>query len=344
MTLRDELLKILPDILPEKPIDAITGSALCHKVRTLIGNEFADSSIRQYLSELSQDLSTPIAKVDQGIGYYRRSAEKTSTLSDKLATSPDGKNIDNAQENHTEIPEEGRKYQREEKFRAFFARYEEYNNRFPMIIEHTKGKKNQPVGLNRWKYPDLAVLQWDVGETTDSGFKLSNDLLEVKRSLGEQPFRISSIELKVALDFFSFRQDFFQCVSNSKWSHNAMLIVAEYISDQMLAEELRRLGTSYDVSVISFGISSSMIDSWPNSQELLRLSEEDFEKIYGQISISLIVVGKSRETLDWEAIRDLQNQNPEFKSLFKWIAKCLDDKKAFRYQDYLAMEALNSKY
>jgi hypothetical protein len=108
-----------------------------------------------------------------------------------------------------------------------------------MHIEHTKGAR-QPAGVNKWKFSDVVVLDWDVGEQREDAFVLDRALLEVKRSLGEQPFRLSSVELKVELVLNNFREHFFQCVSNSKWAHMAHLVVASPISDALLATELRR--------------------------------------------------------------------------------------------------------
>jgi hypothetical protein len=113
-----------------------------------------------------------------------------------------------------------------------------------MIVEHTKGLR-QRAGINKWKFPDVVLLRWEVGSVTDRGFRLDKDLLEVKRSLGEQPFRLTSAELKVELTASTLRESFFQCVSNSKWAHTAQLTVANRLIDEVVVEELRRLGASY---------------------------------------------------------------------------------------------------
>lgn len=117
------------------------------------------------------------------------------------------------------------------------------------------------------------MLEWDVGEAKDAGFRLDPDLLEVKRSLGEQPFRLSSIELKVELSLADFRAAFFQCVSNSKWAHHAVLAVAAKIADKTLAEELRRLGSSYDVTVLTYGIAREALTDLPSASAILKMGE-----------------------------------------------------------------------
>jgi hypothetical protein len=185
-----------------------------------------------------------------------------------------------------------------------------------MHIEHTKSLKAK-AGLNKWKYPDVIVLDWEVGEATDNGYILARELLEVKKSLGEQPFKLSSVELKYELTNSSFRENFFQTVSNSKWAHVAVLAVAGKIKDETLAKELRRLGASYDVNVVSYGMDIEKLEKLPSEDEILSMSDSQFDEvIIPLLAIKPIATGKERNTLDWEHIRDLRFLNEDFDKLF----------------------------
>ena len=232
-----------------------------------------------------------------------------------------------------------RNTQPEEKFRAIFMRYTEFNNQFPIHIEHTRASK-QPSGVNEWKFPDVVVVEWGSEVRREDSLRLDKDMLEIKRSLGEQPFKIRSVELKVALSLSTFRQNFFQCVSNSKWAHVAQLAIAGRVPDGILADEIRRLGTSYDVSVISFGLDSEVLDKFPSSDKILRMSDEEFEeRIVSQIRTRVISSAKERETLDWEHIRDLRTQLNDFNELFAWVSYCLENKIPYTYKDYSKFKA-----
>jgi len=211
--LRDELEKLFQEVLPTSPEKAINGTELIKLLRQkkFQGN---DGSLRTYFSVMSGDPTSSIAKVDEGQGYYRRPSqdniESNKRNSGKLTDAPNAKT-------------KGRAEQREEKFRALFMRWSEQEGEFPVHIEHTRGAR-QRAGINRWKYPDVVSVKWydsTFNEAAAAG--LDKTLTDLKRSLGEQPFRISSTELKVEVDAASLRESFFQCVSNSRWAHSSQL-------------------------------------------------------------------------------------------------------------------------
>ncbi len=318
-SLKDQLIKILPDILPASPSDSIGGTQLIEKIIPYLTDKYAEGSLRTHLSILAGDPTSPLAKIDQGYGYYLR-----QPIQRNLETkAPDSADI----ASNLADDEAGRRgEQREEKFRSIYIRWAELNNLFPMHIEHTKAAK-QKAGINIWKFPDIVTIKWEVGEVTDRGFKLKKDLLEVKRSLGEQPFKLSSIELKVELTASTLRQSFFQCVSNSKWAHSANLVVACKLTDETVADELRRLGASYDVNVISFGLTPEKIDSLPSADTILRASPSQFEGFITNLMITKTSVARDRETLDWEHIRDLRVQNTDINDLFTGLHSVLKRKR-----------------
>jgi hypothetical protein len=164
---------------------------------------------------MSKDLTSSIAKIADGHGYYLRNTENRVNLEP-----PPGAEVSTA----TEVSG-GREIQLEEKFRSIFIRHsEQANQKFPMHVEHTRATRRE-AGVNQWKFPDVVLLDWEgVGDLTDQGlYRLDPNLLAVKTSLGEPPFSLESIELKVGVSFPTFRESFFQCVSNSKWAHGAVL-------------------------------------------------------------------------------------------------------------------------
>jgi hypothetical protein len=307
MSIRDELLRILPEVLPESPEEAIWGTRLAEGLRSR-GLDEKISTLTQTLSDMSRDPTSPIAKVVGRHGYYLR--PRQAAVETPVAVAE---------------PENRRASQPEEKFRSLFMRWVEQDQQLPWHLEHTQAAKQQ-AGLNKWKYPDVLAVNWAV--LSDDG-RLDEAMLQVRQGLGDQPFRIISTELKVDITSGSLREAFFQCVSNSRWAHSAQLAIARKISDDRVVEELKRLGTSYDVSVVSFGLSPETIDGLPPADRLLAMSDDEVEILLQDIKVETIASGQERDALDWEHIRDLQTQHPDIKAFFEWIAKCLDHKRAY---------------
>ena len=108
-----------------------------------------------------------------------------------------------------------------------------------------------------------------------------------------------------------------------------------------MSDELRRLGSSYDVSILSYGLSRDFLDSLPVARQILSMSDSKFDDAIGNhIAITRISTAKERSKLDWEHIRDLRAQNPEFTCLFEWIALCLAKKRAYTYDDFAQIKKI----
>lgn len=334
MTLRDQLGEILPRILPHSPDTALNGTSLLERVRSQLKGEYSDQTVRQHFSVMANDPTSPIARVSQGHGYYLRASVS-------VTEGPHGEDVEIIGGEEQGIDQGiGRSGQREEKFRALFIRDCEIKNRFPVHIEHTTAIR-QPAGVNKWKFPDVVVLDWDVGRISDAGYQIDKELLEVRRSLGDQPFRLTSVELKAGLSLSTFRESFFQCVSNSKWAHHAYLITANPIQDETLVTELRRLGASFDISVLSYGLSNDALDQLPNADEIRKCKDQDFERFAKNISISRISSGRARDTLDWEHIEDIRTQSADVSGVFVWISRCLKDEIPYSFDHFQRILSLD---
>src|SRR4030066_77508 len=234
-TIREQIEAILPEVLPDKPEEAINGTQLAQKILKKIP-ELNEGSIRQYFSIMHTDSNSILAKTPGKHGFYKRPISLKEQLPMEGLT-----------------PTEKKKIEKEEEY-----------------------------GIN----------------TT---------MLEVRRSLGEQPFILTSAELKSELNVSNFRESFFQCMSNSKWSHKAQLAVAVDIQEERLINEWTRLGKSYDVTILTYGFTGEIIDEFPDAQNILSMKDSEFdEQISKLINVTTITTGREREILDWEHIKDLR--------------------------------------
>lgn len=325
LDLKSQLLRILviDNVLPSAEEKPILGTKLLEIVKSYLKGEFSENSIKNYFSQFSQNENYPIAKSTQGFGYFRRRTielENENSISQSVGS--DGENV------NSDSP---RDLQLEEKFRSIYMLWLEHNKCFPAHIEHTKSSKSTK-GLNTWKFSDVVSLSWNVAVSSEKSEELELDksLLEIKKSIGDSPFSLTSTELKVSLTFGNFRQCFFQCVSNSKWANEAHLVVAQKITDSKLVDSLRKLGASFGVSIISFELNESDLNEMPSAEVIkskARSERDDILAKYGK-SVNVIYSAMSSYQLDWDHIEDVRGINTDFNNVFKWVSRCLKDNKA----------------
>ncbi len=327
MNLSDILREKLPELLSPDPKKPVFGTYIVEKILKVTGDRYTRGSIRSAITRLSQDTTSPIARVDDGYGYYRRLID--STIDDE---SEDEYAEPNSAKESTDAG--GRQYQREEKFRRLYMRFVERERELTMYVDHTKSTRRRPAGINKWKFPDVVHVQWDLDGDDEHEERLDGNVLVVKRSLGEEPFVITSVELKVEVSAGNVREAFFQCVSNSKWAHNAVLAVASTVTDSAIANELRRLGKSYGVSVVSFGLDVDYLDELPLADMIANGPDKDFDRIIADMNVERIVDGSKRASLDWDHIRNMRALNDRFQRLFEWISFCLKHNQVHSFNDY----------
>ncbi|MEO8662977.1 MAG: hypothetical protein ABI693_31250 [Bryobacteraceae bacterium] len=77
-TLWEQLNRLYPEILSSDPHAAINGTKLLEKVRGRLDGQYAENTIRQHFSVMSQDATSAIAKIADGHGYYLRKSESRS--------------------------------------------------------------------------------------------------------------------------------------------------------------------------------------------------------------------------------------------------------------------------
>lgn len=118
------------------------------------------------------------------------------------------------------------------------------------------------------------------------------DVLELNRMSDNNSMRLFSFELKKSLTKGNYREAFFQAVSNSSWAHEGYLVAAEVLQDDELLSELERLSRSFGIGIVH-------LDA-------------------GDIGSSTVLFQpKVKESLDWETINKLCEQNPDFEKFLQ---------------------------
>jgi len=323
MSLRQQLTDILPEILPTSPKEATKGTELIRLVRLRLAGDYSDASLRYHFSIMSCDPASPIAKVEKGQGYYRRSAAVPALAGaqDLLSMTQgrleefggDQQAVDGAM-------------QRVRKFRATASRYCEVNGRFPFNFRHALSK-NSPLG-NLWKYPDMAVVDWELGEPSDHGLSLDHETLELKRRLGLPPFRIRSVMIRILPNYQLFREEFFQALSVSSWMHGGELFYAAAIEDEALADQMRHLSNQYGVGITTFGLTAEMLDDLPSAEHILTAQPRETEALLERLDVRRIATPRQKDHIDWTTLNAIRNENEEVQKLFSWLGTCIANERA----------------
>jgi hypothetical protein len=330
MSLRDQLKKILPDLLPVKPAEAVKGTELIQLIKYRLKDTYSDATLRYHFTILCSDATSPIAKVEQGQGYYLRKPQHggrggqisvpQARLGLQFENSPEV--IDLALSRH-------------EKFRAIFARDVETSGRFPFLFEssYAMGSSYENV----WKYPDAALIDWESSEVSEKGLHISSRSLGLKRTLGMAPFHLSSVKLKFECTPASYREDFFQALSNARWGHAGELVIATAIDDTQLADELRQLGAEFGLGIVTYGLERDVVDELPPDYEITRLRPREFEAIQSKLHRQRLS-SPSRRTLEWRMIDQMAETNDEFRSMLRWIERCLADETAYTWDFFKSLD------
>ena len=329
MNLRDQLKEILPDILPRNPAQAIKGTELIELVKHRLKQDYSDATLRYHFSIMSCDPSSPIAKVEHGQGYYLRTATiHTMNSARNLFRSGDGGMGGGANMGSAELDQA---LGRASKFRAVVQRYLESVQQFPFVFEESFSSN---VEANRWRIPDLAVVDWLTAECADGSVLMDKRKLEIHRRMGESPMRISSVKLRLELNHSSLFEDLYQCLSSSEWANVGELLVADSIVDPQLIEEVNRFAARHGIGVISFGLDADILDDMPEPAAIENLLPREFESILSLLRIHRHATPAPGRQYEWQHVSNTAVANPDFARFESWISRCLLEERIITAREF----------
>lgn len=329
MSLRDQLAEILPILLPGNPGDAIKGTELIRLSRLQLDGNYSDASLRYHYSIMSCDPASPIAKVEKGQGYYRRSAPIPALSgAQELLALTQGR-LEDLSAGEQEVVDGA--MMRIRKFRAVVTRYFEVNGRFPFAFRQAFAKE-APIS-NLWKFPELVLVDWETGGSADGEMSLDETMLAFKQRLGLAPFRLHAARLRIQPSLQTYREDFFQTLAVSMWAQGGELIYAAPIDDEALADSLRRLSATFGIGVTSLGLTTESLDELPRPANILNAHPSETEAIMARLNINRLSSPKSRPHLDWAALSAMRNESAEAEKLVSWLVRCIDNRRAEAFSE-----------
>jgi hypothetical protein len=323
MSLRSQLSEILPAILPPNPAESIKGTELIRLVRLQLEGNYSDASLRYHFSIMSCDPASPIAKVEKGQGYYRRTAEAPALSGARELIALTQGRLDDLTGNRPSIDNA---LLRVLKFRAVLTRHFETNGLFPFPFVDAFAQ-DSPIG-NLWRFPDLVLVNWETGEPPEEEMALDSAMLSLKQRLGLPPFRLSATRLRIVPTLQSYREDFYQTLAISEWAQTGELLYAAPIEDEALAEGLRRLASRHGIGVTSFGLDPATLDDLPLPAHILNANPRETEAVMAKIELHRLAAPALRSHLDWTGLDSLRRESPEARAMVDWLDSCLDSRHA----------------
>ncbi len=328
MSLRKQLSDILPALLPGNPSEAIKGTELIRLARFQLNGNYSDASLRYHFSIMSCDPGSPIAKVEKGQGYYRRSAPFPELSSAQELLSLTQGRLDDLTSDGAVVDQA---MMRIRKFRAVVTRFYEINGRFPFAFRHAFAK-DAPI-RNLWKYPEIVLVDWETGGSPDEEMSLDETMLTFKQQLGIPPFRLHAARLRIQPSLATYREDFFQTLAVSMWAQGGELIYAAPVEDEALADGLRKLAAAFGVGVISFGLTGETLEELPSPSSILNAHPRETEAIMAKLELHRIAAPRSRPHLDWNALSTMRNESEEAEKLVQWLTRCIEERRAEGFRE-----------
>lgn len=162
-------------------------------------------------------------------------------------------------------------------------------------IDHLKSSR---TGLNEWNHPDMVGFYLPLEDWRE-------EVLELNRLTDNNALRLFSFEIKRTLTKANYRESYFQAVSNSSWAHEGYLVAANILQDDEFLAEIERLASSFGIGIIHLD---------PNDVD----------------SSTILYPARTRESLDWDTINKLCEQNDDFAMFIQDVKSDFGSKRLHR--------------
>lgn len=309
MNLREQLRNLLPEILPDDPADSIKGTELIRLVRLRLGDGYSDATLRYHFSILSYDPTSPIAKVDQGQGYYQRQKKAV------------GFNGAVRQGFFDDVGEGDQTWSRFLRLVAIYERLCLLRSRYPFLLN--RNSSGAPSMEGEWDVPDLVVAEWDLDPNAEDGARFDQGMLNLRRHLGGPEVSLTGVQLKLGLNLENFSADFFQALSATRWTLQSEIVIAESLNDEALVDSLRSLGHQFGVGISTLGIQLTQLDELPSAKEIRSMTAGEFEHVHNRLHIQKITVANPRHGIDWPSLSALRKKHEPVADMVRWLSDCL---------------------
>jgi hypothetical protein len=310
MNLREQLRHILPLCLPKDPSEAVKGTELIRLVRLQLTGDYSDATLRYHFSILSYDPGSPIAKVDQGQGYYQRQTRRPGAVHSSIQGWFDG--ADDA---------DAAAWLRFDRVLAIYERLCLTRSRYPFVLNGRSGQAPELEG--GWEMPDLVVADWDLDDQHPEVRLFDQKMLRLRRHLGVSEVGVTGVQVKLMTSLETYAADFFQAVSATRWATHGELLLAEAITDEALVEGLRQLGHEFGIGIVTLGLDLSALDMLPLPSEIRNMEDARFDAVLARLKVQRLTPPTPRPAVNWTLLSRLREKYASLRDMVAWLGDCL---------------------
>ncbi|WP_241155854.1 hypothetical protein [Neisseria yangbaofengii] len=170
---------------------------------------------------------------------------------------------------------------------AHFLKHSDYFQAYPKTIFHEESSKGQR-GADKWLYPDMVAVNFEYANYQ------KNNVLPFIKKFDISPIKIFSFELKKELNTSTYKEYFFQAVSNSSWANEGYLVALHIKQDSQFIEALQKLSQSFGIGIIHLNIDN-----------------------IGKSTI--LSPARFKEKMDYSVVYELADKNPNFAQFLKTV-------------------------
>jgi hypothetical protein len=173
-----------------------------------------------------------------------------------------------------------------------------FNRGRPVVTKTIYHEKAKKAGYSEWTYPDIVGFSIPLEDWQP-------DVIAFNELSDRNALTLFSFEIKKQLTKSTYREAYFQAVSNSSWAHQGYLVAAEIAEDDDLLAELERLASSFGIGIIQL--------------QLTDLSES-----------RVVYPARAKGNLDWETINKLCEENEGFQTFLQSVKIDVNARKVHR--------------
>ena len=260
MSLREKLCDILPSLLPDREEEAIKGRELIARVRAVLGEAYSDHSLRAQFSFLALDPSSCLARVENGQGYYLRSAGDEESLQNLFRAGGAG------------LRESANLYHK-----ALALAVRLYDTAGLGVFVYPAEESES------WECPDLVAVQWPAGHMEQDGAYV------IEETEGAARFRAVTVALCDTQE--EARRAFYRALACGLWAEESELLL---LPGAEVPEELTRLSARFGVGVRCLAADADLLSDLPGADEIFRMDAAAARGLLGEVALTTLSHPRAR--------------------------------------------------